>query len=402
MCRYQQREPVHHPRAARRRVRAATSSRRPSRRATKHEAIALALAIAARARQQATASGRRLPPSRPCARATSPSWPRKIVIVTLFSSMAVRLASDWLATGHVTGMLLLASEALVVALTLVRRSAGVVDRSVQARAADGVVDVRPAAGHAACRRPRIAPETLTVADLGRRPHHRGARQAVARPQLRPDARQPRRRLDRRSTGCVRHPIYLGYLITHVGFVARQPGGLEPLVLAAADVALMLRAVREERTLAPTDHGLSRVLAVAQRVRAGGSRFTRSPRSKCPGGSALRLQSAIPRPTVAPRWDSGRVVEARPADASPAPPARCRAARPCRARGSAAPRAARLVRGARRIPRPPTRMSRGWKACRSSDAFDRDAVRRPSLPAVRPSAVFLVGRGHAASRCRRAR
>src|SRR5215204_660232 len=57
----------------------------------------------------------------------------KVFILTLFSSMAVRLARDAAETGHVTGMLLLASEALVVALTLVRRTAGVVDRSWRAR-----------------------------------------------------------------------------------------------------------------------------------------------------------------------------------------------------------------------------------------------------------------------------
>ena len=51
----------------------------------------------------------------------------KIVIVTLFSFMAMRLAKDAAATGHVTGILMLVSEALVVALTLVRRAAGSVD-----------------------------------------------------------------------------------------------------------------------------------------------------------------------------------------------------------------------------------------------------------------------------------
>ena len=57
----------------------------------------------------------------------------KIVIVTLFSSMAMRLGADAARTGHVTGILLLASEALVVALTLVRRTAATVDRSWWAR-----------------------------------------------------------------------------------------------------------------------------------------------------------------------------------------------------------------------------------------------------------------------------
>src|SRR5438128_10554126 len=57
----------------------------------------------------------------------------KVAVVTLFSTMAFRLANDWVQTGRFTGMLLLASEATVVALTLVRRSAAVVDRSWTAR-----------------------------------------------------------------------------------------------------------------------------------------------------------------------------------------------------------------------------------------------------------------------------
>src|SRR5205085_11231821 len=56
----------------------------------------------------------------------------KVLIVTLFSLMAMRLAQDAARTGHVTGMLLVASEALVVVLTMVRRAAGSVDRTVEA------------------------------------------------------------------------------------------------------------------------------------------------------------------------------------------------------------------------------------------------------------------------------
>jgi protein-S-isoprenylcysteine O-methyltransferase Ste14 len=48
---------------------------------------------------------------------------------------------------------------------------------------------------------------------------------------------------------VRHPIYLGYLITHVGFVIANPADWNLFILAAADGALILRAIREERTLA---------------------------------------------------------------------------------------------------------------------------------------------------------
>jgi protein-S-isoprenylcysteine O-methyltransferase Ste14 len=54
-----------------------------------------------------------------------------------------------------------------------------------------------------------------------------------------------------STGLyklVRHPIYLGYLITHTGFVAANPTLWNVLMVVGADLALMWRAVCEEETL----------------------------------------------------------------------------------------------------------------------------------------------------------
>ena len=55
-----------------------------------------------------------------------------------------------------------------------------------------------------------------------------------------------------STGLyrlVRHPIYLGYLITHVGFLVANPTIWNAMTLIGADAALLIRAVCEERTLA---------------------------------------------------------------------------------------------------------------------------------------------------------
>jgi protein-S-isoprenylcysteine O-methyltransferase Ste14 len=55
-----------------------------------------------------------------------------------------------------------------------------------------------------------------------------------------------------STGLyriVRHPIYLGYFITHVAFVAANPTFWNFFVLFVADIAQLARAVCEERTLA---------------------------------------------------------------------------------------------------------------------------------------------------------
>ena len=48
---------------------------------------------------------------------------------------------------------------------------------------------------------------------------------------------------------VRHPIYMGYLVTHVAFLAANPSLWNITALVAADAALLARAVCEEATLA---------------------------------------------------------------------------------------------------------------------------------------------------------
>ncbi len=170
----------------------------------------------------------------------------KIVIVTLFSSLAMRLATDAARTGHVTGLLLVASEGLVVALTLMRRSAGAVDRTWRARlltmcATFGPLLVRAAAVPGASQNVTLVLTAigLMIVVLGKMSLGRSfgltpANRGVV------------------STGMyrfVRHPIYLGYLITHLGFVIANPLGWNLTLLIVADVALVVRAGYEERTLA---------------------------------------------------------------------------------------------------------------------------------------------------------
>jgi protein-S-isoprenylcysteine O-methyltransferase Ste14 len=171
----------------------------------------------------------------------------RIAIVALFSVMVVRLGSDFLQTGRITGLLLLASEGLVVILTVLRRPAGVVDRSLRARmlmvvSLMGPVLVTPASALPLI--PGVATAAISACGLlaviigkvslgrsfGLMPANRGVV----------------------STGLyrlVRHPIYTGYLITHAAFCAANPTLSNLLILVAADLALLIRAVCEEATLA---------------------------------------------------------------------------------------------------------------------------------------------------------
>ncbi len=47
---------------------------------------------------------------------------------------------------------------------------------------------------------------------------------------------------------MRHPIYTGYLLTHVGFLAAHPTAWNVVMILMADSALVVRALLEERVL----------------------------------------------------------------------------------------------------------------------------------------------------------
>lgn len=169
------------------------------------------------------------------------------VIVVLFTMLTMRLLADFWETGRVTGLLLLVSEALVVALTVFRRAAIVINRSWRARmitafSTCGPLLLRPVADGAMA--PGAITASLTATGLlivvagklslgrsfGLMPANRGI---VCSGLYR----------------WLRHPIYAGYLLTHVGFLAAHLAPWNLAMLVIADIALLARAVLEERTLA---------------------------------------------------------------------------------------------------------------------------------------------------------
>lgn len=171
----------------------------------------------------------------------------RAVIIVLFSFMAVRFGADFLQTGRLTNLLLLISEMLVVALTVLRRAAATVDRSMRARVLTTLSLLGPPLVKPAQITPLLAP-SITIAmsvvglaiviagkvTLGRSFGLMPANRGIV------------------SSGVyrlVRHPIYLGYLITHVAFLFGTPSAWNVAILMIGDTALLLRAVCEERTLA---------------------------------------------------------------------------------------------------------------------------------------------------------
>jgi protein-S-isoprenylcysteine O-methyltransferase Ste14 len=208
-----------------------------------------------------------LPPAEPASwfREQATEFCARAAIGGLFAVLATRIGAEFLKTGHLTGLLLLVSELLVVVLTVFRRRAHVVDRSWHARVVAGasivlVPLIRPTGDPLA---PDLATAGVSMvglgiiitgkATLGRSfglmPAHRGL-------------------VCTGIYGLIRHPIYLGYLLSHVAFLAAHPSPSNLLLLFVSDGSLLLRAVYEERTLGLDPNYVSYMERVRWRVVPG--------------------------------------------------------------------------------------------------------------------------------------
>jgi protein-S-isoprenylcysteine O-methyltransferase Ste14 len=170
----------------------------------------------------------------------------RALVGTLFLLMSINLLQEFLRTYHLTGLLLLVSEALVVVFTIIRRPAQAVDRSAFTWIITGLALIGPPLLRAGDQ-PGLAPDYATAMisaagvslvivaklTLGRSfgivPANRGV-----------VATGPYR--------WMRHPIYTGYIVSHLAFVAAHPRAWNIAVLLVADTALILRALLEERVL----------------------------------------------------------------------------------------------------------------------------------------------------------
>jgi protein-S-isoprenylcysteine O-methyltransferase Ste14 len=170
----------------------------------------------------------------------------RVFVGALFALMSWNLLGEFKRTGHLTGLLLVASESLVVVLTIFRRRAYVTDRSAMA----AVITTMSLAGPPLVRSAdleALAPDAMTAVvsalglllviaskvTLGRSFGIAPANRGVV-------ARGP--------YNLVRHPIYSGYIVIHIAFVLAHPSAWNAAVLMIADAALVVRALLEERVL----------------------------------------------------------------------------------------------------------------------------------------------------------
>jgi protein-S-isoprenylcysteine O-methyltransferase Ste14 len=183
---------------------------------------------------------------RAAVRERSAEFAARAFISALFVLLAAKIGAEFAKTGHLTGLLLLVSELLVVVLTVVRRPAAIVDRSLATRLVSGISivgvyfikpvgqawlpDLVTAAVSAAGLLVIITGKLTLGRSFGLLPANRGV-------------------VCQGIYTVVRHPIYAGYLVTHAAFLLAHPTPWNAALLVASDTALLVRAVYEERTLA---------------------------------------------------------------------------------------------------------------------------------------------------------
>jgi protein-S-isoprenylcysteine O-methyltransferase Ste14 len=170
----------------------------------------------------------------------------RVVIVALYSWLVVRLLAAWMAQGEIGSLILLLSEGLVVVFVLIRRKTNVLSQRPRdwlftLLGTSAPLLVCPAAGRSLV--PPVVAATLMMAGIVIQLH---AKLALGRSFGGVPANRglqfsgPYRH--------VRHPMYLGYLLTHIAFISMNPTLWNLGVYVVCYGAQISRVLAEERLL----------------------------------------------------------------------------------------------------------------------------------------------------------
>jgi protein-S-isoprenylcysteine O-methyltransferase Ste14 len=174
----------------------------------------------------------------------------RFCVAALFAVLSVNLLTDYVHTHRVTGLLLLVSESLVVILTILRRRTGVVDRSAAAAIVTTVSLVGPSLVRTASVGGLVPDDATALLSAIGLIIEIGAKITLGRSfGLVPANRGV---VIGGLYKFVRHPIYAGYLLTHIAFACAHPTMWNVGIFLVSDTALIVRALYEERVL-EADH-----------------------------------------------------------------------------------------------------------------------------------------------------
>jgi protein-S-isoprenylcysteine O-methyltransferase Ste14 len=164
----------------------------------------------------------------------------------LYAQLSVRLLGDFIRTQHLTALLLLVSESLVVVFTVFRRRAQTVDRSPMTRLVTTIAVVGPALLHPIDNR-GLVPDAVTAVFVAL-----GACVVITAKMTlgRSFGIAPANRgiVANGPYSIIRHPIYAGYLVAHIGFLVAHPTMWNVVILTFSDICLVIRTSLEERIL----------------------------------------------------------------------------------------------------------------------------------------------------------
>jgi protein-S-isoprenylcysteine O-methyltransferase Ste14 len=164
----------------------------------------------------------------------------------LYAQLSIRLLGDFIRTQHLTALLLLVSESLVVVFTVFRRRAQTVDRSPTTRLVTAIAVIGPALLHPIDNR-GLVPDAVTAVFVAL-----GASVVITAKMTlgRSFGIAPANRgiVANGPYSIIRHPIYAGYLVAHIGFLVAHPTMWNVVILTFSDICLVIRTSLEERVL----------------------------------------------------------------------------------------------------------------------------------------------------------